>query len=378
MPEHPILIAAVSGRALAASARRRGFLPLVVDCFGDEDTLAAACAHERVRFDHEGGLDPEELLQALDSLCGSRPASGIVYGTGFEHRPDLLDRIATRWRLLGNTPETVARLKDPACLAALCRDCGVPHPPIATECPAERTHWLVKRAGAAGGAHVRGPAGRPEHRGAIYYQREVEGIAHSALVLGNGRKAIVLGFSAQWAQPAAGRPFRYGGAARPAGLRDETAAAITQAVERLASAVPIVGLNSFDFLVDNGMAWLLEINPRPGATLDIFEPPGGSLFGLHVAACEGTLPGRAPHLSGGAAACIVYADRDVPCVPIMTWPAWAADRQRAGTSVRADDPFCTVHACAPSADEAARIVKQRAAAILAMLDARLHEGLSAH
>ena len=95
------------------------------------------------------------------------------------------------------------------------------------------------------------------------------------------------------------------------------------------------------------------------------------LLGLHVASCEGALPEQAPNLPGAAAACIVYADRDVGSVPVMDWPAWAADRQSAASSVRTGDPFCTVFGRAPTAAEARQLVKQRAAAILAMLDARL-------
>ena len=67
---------------------------------------------------------------------------------------------------------------------------------------------------------------------------------------------------------------------------------------RLARAIPLVGLNSADFLVDGDDFRLLEINPRPGATLDIFEPPKGSLFALHIAACEGELEPHAPSLAG--------------------------------------------------------------------------------
>jgi predicted ATP-grasp superfamily ATP-dependent carboligase len=379
MPEQAaVLIAAVSGRALAASARRAGFVPLVADCFGDDDTLALGHAHASVRLDARHGIAAGELLQALDRLAASHAPIGIVYGTGFEDRPKLLGRIARRWRLLGNAPETIARLKDSASFAALCRDCKVPHPQTRTERPADITGWVMKRAGGAGGTHVGNPIDRKEDRGTMYYQHRVPGRSVSALVLGNGRAAIVLGFSAQWASPGPGRPFRYGGAARPAGLASELSAALIAAVQRLASAVPVIGLNSFDFMVDADAFWLLEINPRPGATLDIFEPCEGSLFGLHVCACEGALPERPPYLSGAAAACIVYADRDVRSVPVMDWPAWAADRQRAATSIRTDDPFCTVLARAPTAADAEQIVKQRAAAILAMLDARLHDELAAH
>jgi predicted ATP-grasp superfamily ATP-dependent carboligase len=372
MPEPAaVLIAAVSGRSLAASARRAGFVPLVADCFGDDDTLALARAHVRLRSRAARGIDAEELLQALERLAAPHSPLGIVYGTGFEDRPKLLGRIARRWRLLGNTPETIVRLKHPGSFAALCRDCGVAHPQTRVDRPADMGGWVAKRAGGAGGTHVRNAIDREAGRGTTYYQRRVSGSPVSALVLGNGRGAIVLGFSVQWASPGEGRPFRYGGAVRPAMLSSGLSAALTSAVERLASTVPLVGLNSFDFLVEDDAFRLLEINPRPGGTLDIFEPGGGSLFGLHVASCGGALPERAANLPGAAAACIVYAHRDVRSVPAMDWPAWAADRQRAASSVGSGDPFCTVSARAPTAAAAAELVKQRAAAILAMLDARL-------
>jgi uncharacterized protein len=40
LPNNPaILIAAITGRSLAAAARRAGFRPLVADLFNDADTL---------------------------------------------------------------------------------------------------------------------------------------------------------------------------------------------------------------------------------------------------------------------------------------------------------------------------------------------------
>jgi methenyltetrahydromethanopterin cyclohydrolase len=74
----------------------------------------------------------------------------------------------------------------------------------------------------------------------------------------------------------------------------------------------LVGLNSADFLVDGERFWLLEINPRPGATLDIFETTDESLFAQHMAACAGKLATASRHPSGAKAAEIVYAEDDIP------------------------------------------------------------------
>src|ERR1700745_3302282 len=114
MPElSAVLIAAASGRALAASARRGGFVPLVADFFGDQDTIAVAAAHVRLRDGLERGMRSDNILPALESLAARQEPAGIVYGTGFEDRPELISSIRRRWKLLGNPPEVAAPPKRP-------------------------------------------------------------------------------------------------------------------------------------------------------------------------------------------------------------------------------------------------------------------------
>jgi predicted ATP-grasp superfamily ATP-dependent carboligase len=366
-----VLIAAASGRALAASARRAGYAPLVADFFGDQDTIAAARAHMRIKACDGRGMDSDELIAAFHALAATREPSGAVCGTGFEDRPDVLARIAQHWTLIGNSPATVERIKDPTILAALCRRCVIPHPHTKLDAPKDKTGWLAKRIGGAGGTHIRIAGGERSTSEPYYYQRCVSGDSVSALVLADGRSAMVLGFSVQWSSPAPERPFRYGGAAQPAALARETADDLTRAVQQLTPLVSLVGLNSFDFLVDGREFYLLEINPRPGATLDIFELQSSrSMFAMHVEACRGILPDTSPTFGRAAASAIVYADHDIPGVPFSDWPGWAADQPIAGSSVSAQSPFCTVFASAATAALARKLVDQRAQAILARLRAR--------
>jgi predicted ATP-grasp superfamily ATP-dependent carboligase len=364
-----VLIAAASGRALAASARRGGYLPLVADCFGDQDTQALADRHVLLDGDSTLGMDGERILQALATLAEGRDPAGLVYGTGFEDRPELLAAIGNCWTLLGNSPATVRCLKTPLDFAELCRRCGIPHPAIVVQPPADPTGWLRKRVGGSGGSHIR-PADRQAATGPnVYFQREVAGAPVSALVLAAGGRAVLLGFSTQWSAAAPDRPYRYGGAVRPAALPAGMAVALTDCVRRLAAAVPICGLNSMDFVVNDDQFWLLEVNPRPGATLDIFELTHDSLFALHLAACEGRLPAKAAAMEGAMASAIVYAERDVEPVPAVDWPDWTADHQRPGTSLRAGDPVCTVLARAPDASAARALAERRRIAMLALTTA---------
>jgi predicted ATP-grasp superfamily ATP-dependent carboligase len=364
-----VLIAAASGRALAASARRAGYAPLVADFFADQDTVALAQAHVRLEDGLTRGMEERELLPALESLAAGREPIGIVCGTGFEDRPHLLALIARHWRILGNNADIVARTKDPEAFAAICAACGVPHPEIRLERPADTSDWLAKRRGGAGGGHISSTPAPGTAR--FYFQRRTAGMPISALLLADGRRAVVLGLSAQWSSPLADRPFRYGGAVQPARLAPALAAALADAAARVAGACTLVGLNSADFLVEGDQFRLLEINPRPGATLDIFEPPEEPLFALHVAACDGELSAVPPRRDGAAAAVIAYADRDIPSCPPLQWPAWTSDRPHAGTAIKAGEPLCTIHARAATAEAAQVLVGERLATVLASVHAAM-------
>jgi uncharacterized protein len=365
----PVLIAAASGRALAASAARAGYVPLVADAFGDQDTLAACAGHARVNLLRRP-IDGDGLMAALDGLADGRDCLGVVCGSGFEDRADLLACLARRWPLLGNDAECVARLKDPIKFAALCRTVDIPHPETSLTPPADPAGWLIKRSGGAGGWHIRPASDAKAEKGA-YFQRRVAGDPVSALLLGDGRRVMVLGFSGQWPAPLRRHPFRYGGAVRPAALADDVVHAMTAAIERLNAALPLTGLSSADFLVDGNVFHLLEVNPRPGATFDLFEPQDtsqtASLFALHVEACTGTLPAQAPHFGGAMAGAIVYAEHVIAAVPALDWPDWAADRPVAGSRIEANQPLCSVFARAAAAAQARRLVEQRGARIQALL-----------
>jgi predicted ATP-grasp superfamily ATP-dependent carboligase len=240
----------------------------------------------------------------------------------------------------------------------------IPFPDVSCAQPHTPEDWLAKRKGGAGGVHIKPAARANNNGGEIYYQRKVLGTPVGALFLADGKNAIVLGFSAQWSVPTEHQPYRYGGAVRPAPLAPHFAAALTGTVERLAAATALVGLNSADFLVDAESYWLLEINPRPGATLDIFEPIERSLFALHMAACAGTLPTPPRYPDGAKASAIVYAEHNISSVPPLSWPEWTADRPRAGTMIKAGQPVCTVCACSSAAASAKALADERGETVL--------------
>jgi uncharacterized protein len=353
-----VLIAAASGRALAAAARLSGYRPLVVDFFDDDDTRALASATDSIA-DPAQGFVVDDLVARLSRVARGEDPVGLVYGSGFEDRPDILTALAQHFCVFGNSASNVARAKDPRALALLCRELNIPHPEISFDPPADSENWLIKRQGGGGGIHIR-PANAPLAAG-DYYQRRVSGAPVSVLLLGDGHRAQVLGTSSQWTAESPGLPYRFGGAVRPALGANAQLAAVSEAGQKIIATLGLVGLNSVDFLADAEGYHLLEVNPRPGATLDIFMDRDGAIFDAHLAACRGHLPRRPLVFTKAAATTIAYTPRELPSMPHLAWPDWCKDRQRPGTFLRAGDPVCTLSAEADTAAAARARVGERLA-----------------
>ncbi len=366
----PVLVVALSGRSLAASARRAGWAPVVLDAFADLDTRGAATAADKLPVDRDWRLDGARLLEAAGRLAP--PPVPLAYGSGLERNLDLLESLAAGRELLGTSPAAAGRAKDPFAFAALLRELGVPHPEVRREPPPEAKGgaWLTKRVGGAGGAHVR-LATEPPAPGR-YYQWRAAGRPVSVLVAGDGSgHAVSLASSEQWPDPTPERPFRYGGAAAPASLPDRFAGALGEAAARVAAASHLRGLGSVDALVDDDAFHVLELNPRWGASFDAYERAYEvPLFGLHVGACRGRLPGPSPTPARAAASATLWAPERVVVPEGFRWPTWAADRGTAGTVVPAGGPVCTILGEGLTPAEAREVTETRTLA--------LHAGLRRH
>ena len=85
----PILIVALSGRALARSAHAAMIPVTVLDVFCDADTQVWADSIG-LAGDISGGFDYPQLLEMADRLCPPLRCGGLVYGAGFESNTRVL------------------------------------------------------------------------------------------------------------------------------------------------------------------------------------------------------------------------------------------------------------------------------------------------
>lgn len=419
-----VLILAISGRALAQAARRAGYAPLVADFFCDRDAREAAARCVRVEGDIAEGFAGDAVMRALERLERDAPALpvSLVYGAGLEAQPDLIAEIAARWPVIGNGAATVSRVKDPRSFFGMLDSLGIDHPEIRFSShstgsaaidrrlgPHANDAWLHKCIGGAGGSHIKPLDPWAEIPIHAYAQRCVDGRPVSALILSDASGTRVLGFSEQWRAPALDRPYRYGGAVQPAGIAPAEAERMTEIAASIGDAFGLRGLGSIDFIQTNDGPLVLEVNPRPGATLDIFDCDDGCpLLAKHVAALElkagapsvpsplegegqgggpvsikyhsGIPPTPALPLKGGwssnpvgaerepqqpaKAAQIVFAPCDLTIPNNMSWPDWTADRPHDGETIVASRPVCTVRAEADTPAAARALAAQRESVIL--------------
>ena len=354
-----LLIVASSGRALAASAARSAQPVVVLDLYNDLDTRALSVSSRAVASSN-GRFDAQRLLAAAAELCPPERCAGFVYGSGLEARTGLLRKLARNRTLYGNEPDTVALVKDPARFFALLDELHIDHPATRLEPPDHVEGWLIKRTGAAGGSHVR--HARKCHRARLrrYFQRYQHGRTLSALFAADGTQAQVLGFNEQWTAdvPWCAR-YCYGGAVTCTDVPPTIEAEIAQIASRLVAETALKGINGLDFILDGDRVFVLEVNPRPTATIELYDGDvDGGMLALHIRACGGELPSQ-PRPNGARAHAIVYAVAALRVPLHIDWPAWCMDLPEAGTTVPVGAPVCSVHAEAETAIQARQLATVR-------------------
>jgi uncharacterized protein len=360
LPEQlPLLVVSASGRALAHSARRGGHPVVVLDLFNDMDVremAQASCGVASAR----GKFDARRLLAAARLLCPPERCAGLVYGSGFESRTELLANLAVGRELYGNAPDTVARIKDPAQFFALLDALDIAHPDTQGAPPADVAGWLVKRTGGAGGSHVRPASARHLARAGRYFQKIQSGRSLSVLFVADGHSARVIGLNEQWtAGSPACAPYCYGGAVSGISISPDIKAQLMRWLDQLVRASGLVGLNGLDFLLGRDQMLVLEINPRPTATINLYDADYETgLLALHLQACRGALPDIHQPRQARAHA-IVYALEALRVASGVRWPKWCTDIPQGGSLIPRGAPICSVHAEAATSEQARALVMDR-------------------
>ncbi len=315
-----LLLVGVSVRALMESAAASGYKVIGIDIFGDVDALWHGKA---MRLKDLGqGQTVKNLLEAAKKI----PCSGLVYSSGPENTPDELEFWEKCGLLYGNEGSVLRKVRNPRELKRCVEKNGLRMPPFFSvdewNESVKKGRWLLKALN-RGSCHgiVELPAklkGVPDYLLGLnrfsphIVQKYVEGISASATFLANGQEALVVGTSRQLINRDGGDGlFYYKGNIVPLDVGEILnfelfITKINELARCLTLCFGLKGINTVDFILNSEGIWVLEVNPRWSASVELIEKYlGKSLFNDHLKVCKG---GRVPGFSK-----IASANESRPC-----------------------------------------------------------------
>lgn len=349
-----VLIVASSGRMLAQAAQAIGLKPLVIDCYADLDTQQYAESCYQIT-----SLAKMQLIPAVEEVIRQYGVKWVIYGSGLEYYPESLDYLAERLILLGNDPVVFVGLLNKAAFFKRLDALAIAHPDVAFQAPDHSLNtWLIKPMRGQGGVGIKryrskSGLGQFKAAGSVYWQKYQPGAQQSVLFLADKGEVQVIGFNTQWTVDGGeNQPFLFSGIMTGAVVSSKQAALMTAWLCKLVGAFNLKGLNCLDFIMSGKDIYVLEINPRPSASMQLYSATW--LF-KHIQACATDvvaaqvifqdfvkpaltlLPGQ-----GYSGYQLVYAQQTTRIPEQFTWPDWCRDLPKAGAIIGTTQPICSI------------------------------------
>jgi len=165
------------------------------------------------------------------------------------------------------------------------------------------------------------------------------------LFLADGYNGQGIGFKRQWTVAHDAEAFVFAGVINQTELNDRQKTLLCDWLAELVPAFHLKGLNSLDFLQDGEDLWILEINPRPPASMQLYA---GDLLSCHI---RNQLSNNHSPQHQASAYQIVYAPYDITIPPIIKWPQGCVDIPTAGVICRKSQPICSIIALQKTAQK---------------------------
>lgn len=371
MSGNRLLIVGASGRAAAASAIRAGFEPFVIDLFADADTRRLCLVLKCEMPDYPAGLV---------RLAERAPPGPWMYTGGLENHPEVIEAISATRELRGNRSTELRLVRNPGLVASALDGTfgghGEPrleHPRFAWlhEPPPAGTRWLLKPVRGGGGARIRfltdaDRADLPRLYHDYYVQEFLDGPSHSVVYRSDSYGAWVQGSSRQligepWLHA---RPFAYCGSVTGGPDTERIADACLGHAIRFSELPRLFGVWGFDFIWKDARPYLLEINPRYTASVEVLEHSSGvPALGPARGACPTKPVGKAIYYAPGRLTFPTSGPWDESlrrCTDVWRRPDYA-DIPDPGAVVEAGHPVVTLLADGGSEAAVLDTLKERAA-----------------
>jgi len=375
-----VLVAGVSTRAAAESAARAGFDVIAIDAFGDLDQ------HPAVRSLSLPLNGASFTAHAAAEAVRDVAADAAVYLSPFENHVRAIDALSADRALWGNPPDVIRRVRDPFLLAGVLRRRGFSTPITRVDVPpelADAKEWLVKpfRSGGGNGVRSWSPDAPVSH--GYYAQERIAGVPASIVFVAAQGQAVPVAISRQLiGDEAFGvSGYRYCGNVLASTDDEVFSERVVELLIALSCEVTeqfgLIGLNGIDCVVKDEVPYVIEVNPRWCASMELVERQYGvSMFGAHAAACvDGVLPSfelARVHQTGSVIGkAIVFAREDVVAVGTRTWlgDETVRDIPKPGEPLARGQPICTVFAEGENSGACVEALKRRAHDVYVALEA---------
>ena len=373
-----LILCGASVRSLAQSAIAAGLRPLCVDFFEDAD-LTRILGSGRGRF--VGRIRTfAELPEVVRKIRSNIP---LLWAGGLENHTAVLREIMAHRPVIGPDPEIVDLMREPRNFAGWLSQSGLNVPRLASPDNANTDClWLRKPNCGSGGLGIRTvqPMNTQPDRfqekttSEEFLQEYIDGVPMSAVFRGDQESLCLLGTSIQlvgW--PSLGASdFLFCGNVGPISPGEDVTRQLILAAESLVHHTGLKGVFGVDFVLRQGEAWFIEVNPRLTASHMLYENAASrnreerSLVTRHLAAfgwrpADNTSPRRQRLRNADAsevrvqARLILWANQDVQFTDSLcpsSHAAWTfADIPQPGSAIPAGSPLCSVHVSAGSQDE---------------------------
>jgi predicted ATP-grasp superfamily ATP-dependent carboligase len=330
-----ILIVANSGRMLAQAAKSAGLKPLVIDKFADLDTQYYAEDFYRIPT-----LSIQHLELAVNHFIEHYGITYVVYGSGFECYPESLCYLNSQLTIAGNSPATFIKLHNKPDFFSILDQLDICHPETVFTAPADADNWLVKPMQGQGGVNITRYHKNTASELSVYWQKYQQGTLHSVLFLADGQNLQIIGFNTQWSiKLSETEEFIFSGIINDSSLLNKQKLRVTGWLKKIIPVFMLKGLNSLDFIQTGNESYVLEINPRFSASMQLYN---ANLLIRHINASQGELAWYCFWQHSYTAYQIVYAERDVIIPDDFKWPKGYMDLPESGSLIRAGQPICSI------------------------------------
>jgi len=383
-----ILLTGISTRALAESALKTFSYAeiLTLDYFGDYDQQRQ-CENYSLKRTFQRVFTPQGLLKASQILH----FDSVIYTANLENYPSVVRKFQDRSLLLGNSPETLSRVRSPEIFFPFLEDAGIPYPktfygpvpklrgrgsqpvpgqvegmeapdplPSSSKIRPSRATFLQKPVLSGGGFHISPttPTSRPVagKKGRWIIQEYIEGLPCSALFLANGQESVLIGLTEQLIgrKEFGSSAFRYCGNILGKIWKEGTGGEFINRLAEITNALTrefhLKGVNGMDFILKDGIPYLLEVNPRYTAAMELVERAYPlNVVEAHIKSFEGSLPlfNLLDHVEKGYwGKAILFAEKNlkIPLLQKDWFERGIRDIPFKGERISRGNPICTLFA----------------------------------